>query len=69
MIVTLEQAIEIHAKSALYRDGKAAIKQTLELAERYRQRGDITSFETWKQVSQKISELEAENGQPLRRRA
>lgn len=69
MIVTLDQAIEIHAKAALYRAGKAASKQTLELAERYRQRGDMTSFETWKKVSDRITELDTQTSQPLRRQA
>ena len=69
MIVTLDQAIEIHAKAALYRAGKAASKQTLELAERYRQRGDMTSFETWKKVSDRIAELDTQTSHPLRRQA
>lgn len=68
MIVTLDQAIEIHAKAALFRAGKVARKQTLDLAERYRQRGDLSSFETWKKVSDRIADVEADRGKPPQHR-
>ena len=58
MVVTLDQAIEIHAKAALFRAGKSAINQTLDRAEGFRSRGDVKSFETWKSVSDKIAELD-----------
>jgi len=58
MVVTLDQAIEIHAKAALFRTGRSAIKQTLDRAEMCRSRGDLKSFETWKSVSDKIVELD-----------
>jgi len=68
MIVSLDQAIEMHAKAALFRAGKAACKQTLELAERYRERGDIASFETWKSVSDRIADLERKKDFTVKRR-
>jgi hypothetical protein len=68
MIVSLDQAIEMHAKAALFRAGKSACKQTLELAERFRARGDLASFETWKSVSERIAELETKQGFVVKRR-
>ena len=69
MVVTIDQAIEIHAKAALFRSGKSAFKQTLDRAENCRSRGDIKSFETWKSVSDKIAELEKSGYLNQRKRA
>jgi len=69
MVVTLDQAIEIHAKAALFRAGKSALKQTLDRAELFRSRGDLKSYETWKSVSDKIVELEKLGYLNQRRRA
>jgi len=69
MVVTLDQAIEIHAKAALFRAGNSALKQTLDRAELFRSRGDLKSYETWKSVSDKIAELETLGYTTQRRRA
>ena len=69
MVVTLDQAIEIHAKVALFRAGKSALKQTLDRAELFRSRGDLKSYETWKSVSDKLAELEKLGYLHQRRRA
>jgi hypothetical protein len=69
MVVTIDQAIEIHAKAALFRSGKSALKLTMDRAENCRARGDLKSFETWKSVGDKIAELETMGYLKQRKRA
>ena len=64
--VTLEQAIEIHAKAAISRTGKKAEHQTRERAAHCMNRGDVAGSETWIKVADDIRKLQEQGYKPGR---
>ena len=57
MTISIEQAIEIHAKSAISLGGNRAEKSTRERAEHCKTRGDTDGYETWTKVADTIRHL------------
>lgn len=57
MIVSLDQAIEIHAKVLIYRAGASARKQALDAALSCKSRSDNWGHEVWIKVASTIDEL------------
>ena len=57
MHISIDQAIEIHAKSAISLGGSRAEKSTRERAEHCRTRGDTDGYETWTKVADTIRTL------------
>ena len=57
MTISLDQAIEIHAKSAISLGGKRAEKSTRERADHCKTRGDTDGYETWTKVADTIRSL------------
>jgi|GEM_PF-828855 len=55
--ISIEQAIEIHAKSAISLGGNRAEKSTRERAEHCKTRGDTGGYETWTKVADTIRTL------------
>jgi hypothetical protein len=66
MTISLDQAIEIHAKSAISLGGKRAEKSTRERAEHCKIRGDADGYETWTRVADMIRSLEQSGYKPRR---
>ena len=66
MTISLDQAIEIHAKSAISLGGKRAEKSTRERADHCKSRGDADGYETWTKVADTIRSLN-QNGYKARR--
>ena len=58
MSISIEQAIEIHAKAAISRSGKRAEIQTRERARHCEALGDLKGSETWTKVANGIRQLE-----------
>ena len=65
--VTIDEAIEIHAKIAIFRGGSTAEPKTRERALICQARGDHDGHRTWTKVADRIRALGAEE-KPLRRR-
>ena len=57
MTISLDQAIEIHAKSAISLVGIGAEKSTRERADHCKSRGDAHGYETWTKVADTIRSL------------
>lgn len=57
MPISFEQAIEIHAKSAISLGGNRAEKTTRERADHCKTRGDADGYETWTKVADAIRSL------------
>lgn len=57
MIVSLDQAIEIHAKVLIYRAGASARKRAKDAALSCKSRGDNGGHEVWTKVASTIDEL------------
>ncbi len=66
MSISIEQAIEIHAKSALARAGHHAEKQTQERAMKCKERGDLDGYETWTKVAEGVRTLKNQGYRPSR---
>jgi hypothetical protein len=64
--VSLDQAIEIHAKAAISRVGRRAEAQTLERARHCEARGDMDGFSTWTKVADGIQHLKKQGYKPRR---
>jgi len=57
MIVSLDQAIEIHARVLIYRAGSSARMRAREAALSCKTRGDVWGHEVWMKVASTIDEL------------
>jgi hypothetical protein len=66
MSISLEQAIEIHAKSAISLGGARAEKSTRARADHCKTRGDTDGYETWTRVADAIRTLN-QSGHKARR--
>lgn len=57
MIVSLDQAIEIHAKVLIYRAGSTAKKRARNTALSCKLRGDLWGHDVWMKVASTIDEI------------
>lgn len=57
MMVSLDQAIEIHAKVLIYRAGASARKRAKDTALSCKHRGDLWGHDVWMKVASTIDEL------------
>ena len=67
MDVTLDQAIEIHARAWRARYGKRrAVKRAMETAERLRDRGDHDGASVWERVAERVCPRAGQDQDPSR---
>ena len=57
MIVSLDQAIEIHAKVLIYRAGPSAKKRAKDTALSCKDRGDLWGHDVWIKVAETIEDI------------
>ncbi len=57
MEVSLEQAIEIHARALNRRNGRSAPRKALEIANSYRAQGDHEGHRVWLRVGEIAEDL------------
>lgn len=57
MIVSLDQAIEIHAKVLIFRTGHLAQKRAREAALSCKVRGDLWGHDVWMKVAATVDDL------------
>jgi hypothetical protein len=65
MEVTLEQAIEIHAKALKWRSGRDAPLKARKIAQELAQAGDHEGYRVWLKVGDIAEALLKDNGQSL----
>ena len=54
MMISLDEAIEIHARVLIYRAGKNAIKRAKESADLCKRRGDLWGHDVWMKVAKTV---------------
>lgn len=69
MIVSLDQAIEIHAKVLIYRAGISARKRARDAALSCKDRGDLWGHDVWMKVASTIDDLKKTTGPDAKPRA
>lgn len=57
MMISLDQAIEIHAKVLLYRSGQRAGKRAKDTALSCKNRGDLWGHDVWMKVASTIDQI------------
>ena len=58
-MITLDQAIEIHARLLIYRAGSVAVRRAQDSALSCKARGDLFGHEVWMKVAETIEDLKS----------
>lgn len=66
MYVSLDQAIEIHARALVYRHERNAVKSARDLAELLGGAGDTEGRDVWLRVASVVSELLSATSKPAK---
>jgi hypothetical protein len=61
MMVSLDQAIEIHARVLIYRAGSSARKRANDAAVSCKIRGDLWGHDVWMKVATTIDEMKSQS--------
>lgn len=57
MMITLDQAIEIHARVLIFRAGPTAVRRAQDTALSCKSRGDLFGHEVWMKVAATVEDL------------